>query len=207
MLRRLHCLLGAELRLHIGWPLVSALAMLGTIWLVFGINPSDEKTILHISQRLLPYCGLFLMVPVLLPEQIPAVKALVLMKKGAIESIFSLRLVCRSLIFILMTGLYLFGLTRGKSPDFFELSLSTFLIGWTLSGLGLLIYSLGQNIISSYLVPSFVLIIQWFGIPVDLKVLDITHWIDNPWFLFSLGLVLFSLSLFLWKRYSFTPNN
>ncbi len=154
-----------EIKYHSRFPVTGALGVVFLCLLLFGLQIQEEKTVWLVIERFLPLAGLFLLLPLFLPEQIPATMETLLIRKKAYWIVYGHRLLFRLILFGLITAVYVFLLSEERLPALLPVCLHTFGIALFVSGLGLFFESLTRNPILSYLLASCYLILQWFVTP------------------------------------------
>lgn len=203
MINLLYSVVKAESKHHLRLPLVTALAGLGTAWLVIGTSSLDPLMLMRLVERFLPLIGLFLLIPLVRPEDTVAIKELLLTKYRALETVFFTRLFTRFVLLALLLSAYLYPVARAHAIDFGAALLHSFAIAVLVSGLGVLVAVASHNLILGYLAAFFVMISQWFGRPEQLGWFYLGTWqadlpSRDPIYLL-LGLSLMVLAFLRWK--------
>lgn len=124
--------------------------------LVLGVKnlpPSDTAKVLEMYVALI---GIILIPPVFLPEQNPDLRDLIRSKYTKISVLYSIRIAEAVLVLALFLGAYIGVLhMNGCQMDVIPFYAGTFAEMIFMGGLGLLFYSLTDNLIAGYMIPVF----------------------------------------------------
>lgn len=203
MLRQINYTLKVELRQHIVWPLVSSLLVLFIAYIIFGIKNLSTETIAQISQRLLPNCLIFLLIPLFLPEQTEAVKSILKLKPFGLIYLLAIRLLVRLCLGSAILAAYFMLLGRSNGATDWHHWMQAVLLGLVYAGFGLICYAVMQHLVFGYLGAVMLSLIQWFSRPGWPAVLRPATWFDTAWQMagvFSIGFSLIMGAILFWYR-------
>lgn len=173
--------------------------------LVLGVEnlaPPDTAKVLEMYVALL---GIILITPVFLPEQNQDLRDLIRSKYTKIASIYSIRVLESVLILVLYLGIYLWFLHRnGCQMEVGKYFVGTLAEMLFMGGLGIISYSLTDNLIAGYMIPVFYYIT---AIGSGSKVLKIFYpfsmvqgsFTEKYWLLFG-GLILIVIGIIIRSR-------
>lgn len=208
MVSMLYHLIKAEHK-RLGLPLVSALAVLGVSWLVIGFRHLDQRMIQLLVERYLPLSGLFLLFPLLQPEDRPAIKELLATKWLGLERIFITRLMVRITWSMILLAIYLFAMTQANEMSFLMALTHSLAIAIVVAGVGLMSAVLSHQLILGYLTAFLIMIIQWFSRPEQLGWFYLSTWqaeqAPRDLGFFLLGLSLIVIAFWIWRRGATRP--
>lgn len=137
-------------------PLIVSIVLLCLSPLILGVENLEQADTAKVLEMYVALLGIVLLPPIFLPEQNQDLRDLIRSKYTRIEWIYVVRVLEAALVFAILLGIYMLRLWQNGCEmqviPFYGGILAEMLF---MGGLGILCYSLTDNLIAGYLVPIF----------------------------------------------------
>ena len=196
-----------ELKHNTLFTIITSLFIIAICFVVFGIDNLDVLMANYAIERFLPLMGIISISSTYYPEQLSPIKDLLKLRDNALCRIYVVRSIIRFIIFAVITYIYVQLIyTPTNVYTLHQAWLHSMSIGLFVGGFGLLLFSITNNIVISYLVTIIYMFLQWF-IKKDVLGFFYLYNLDSLsvtkiMILFLTGLFLVIISIPLWNKRS-----
>lgn len=177
-MEKLRCLLKANLRCELPFPLALTVGICLMVPVLFGLNNLTARQAAIPMETVVILCGPMLLVPVFLPEQEKALANVMFSKQTPPTVVYGLRVLYNVLLVGLVPGVFTM-VMRLQHTDASGLHyLGTLASMLFLGGLGMMGYALSENIAVGYMLP-MVWYVSCYGVGNKLGGFDVLRMIHG----------------------------
>ncbi len=139
--------------------------MIGFAPLIMGLSNLNQPQVAKIMEMYLSFIGMILLLPTFIPDINPDIKDLIRSKKEAMPVIHLLRTMEAIAVIVILGAGFLFLLRKENCIFSFEIMLYILLAnGFFLGGLGMLIFSITDQVVFAYMIPLIYYVVNIGGL-------------------------------------------
>lgn len=139
--------------------------MIGFAPLIMGLSNLNQPQVAKIMEMYLSFIGMILLLPTFIPDINSDIKDLIRSKKEAMPVIHLLRTVEAIAVIVILGAGFLFLLRKENCIFSFEIMLYILLAnGFFLGGLGMLIFSITDQVVFAYMIPLIYYVVNFGGL-------------------------------------------